>query len=187
MLREPYTTRELSESTFPDFERLAVKQGRLLVHVLSAREAIGRGLSSDERIRRSRKDRRTLVRQGRMPSSSTMSTPRSAGANTAAKTNSRGSTHDASIARRPFRQRPRSSGGSRASSWTQNTEGGVWQSSRSKRYSSRSRNRVAVSSRHTPLSRRKWPRCPSGAGSERPACSEGKASRSSSLLGRAAF
>jgi len=65
MNREPYTTRELTESTLPDFERLAVKQGSCWCMFYQRSKPIDRGVSGEERKRRNQKDKRTLVRQGR--------------------------------------------------------------------------------------------------------------------------
>ena len=60
-----YTARELSPRTLPDFERLAVKQGGCWCMYYQRQSPIGRGLSSAERKRINRKDKETLVRQGR--------------------------------------------------------------------------------------------------------------------------
>lgn len=60
-----YTTRELSERTFPDFEQLALKQGACWCVFYQRATPLGRGLSSEQRERRNRKDKKTLVRQGR--------------------------------------------------------------------------------------------------------------------------
>lgn len=65
MIREPYTIRELTEGTFPDFARLAFKQGGCWCMFYQRAKPIGRGLSSEGRNRRNRKDKRTLVRQRR--------------------------------------------------------------------------------------------------------------------------
>ncbi len=60
-----YTTRELSPRTLPDFERLATKQGGCWCMFYQRPRPVGRGLSSEERKKINRKDKETLVRQGR--------------------------------------------------------------------------------------------------------------------------
>ena len=60
-----YTTRELSPRALPDFETLAAKQGSCWCMHYQRSKPEGRGLSSDERQRLNRRDKRTLVRKGR--------------------------------------------------------------------------------------------------------------------------
>ncbi len=60
-----YTIRELSTQTFPDFERLAVKQGGCWCMYYQRQKPIGRKLSTAERKRVNQKDKETLVRRGR--------------------------------------------------------------------------------------------------------------------------
>ena len=60
-----YTTRELSTRTFPDFETLAAKQGRCWCMYYQRPNPIGRGMSSAELKKANRKDKDTLVREGR--------------------------------------------------------------------------------------------------------------------------
>ncbi len=65
MNREQYTIRELSDRTFPDFEQLALKQGGCWCMFYQRAKPIGRGMSSEEWKTLNRKDKKTLVRQGR--------------------------------------------------------------------------------------------------------------------------
>ncbi len=60
-----YTTRELSPQTFRDFESIAVKQGECWCMHYQRPKPIGRKLSSAERKNINRKDKETLVQQGR--------------------------------------------------------------------------------------------------------------------------
>src|SRR5947199_5350422 len=60
-----YTTGELNGRTLEDFEQLASKQGECWCMFYQRATPIGRGLSSDERKRKNRKDKKALVRRGR--------------------------------------------------------------------------------------------------------------------------
>lgn len=60
-----FTTQELSLSTFPDFESLAVKEGSCWCMFYQRPKPIGRGMSMSELARINRKDKKTLVRKGR--------------------------------------------------------------------------------------------------------------------------
>lgn len=60
-----YTTQELSPRTLPDFEKLAVKQGGCWCMYYQRPKPIGRKLSSAEWKRINKKDKETLVQQGR--------------------------------------------------------------------------------------------------------------------------
>jgi GNAT superfamily N-acetyltransferase len=60
-----YTIRELSDRTLADFEQLAFKQGECWCMFYQRATPVGRGLSSEERKRRNRRDKKALVRQGR--------------------------------------------------------------------------------------------------------------------------
>ena len=60
-----YTVRELSSSTFPDFERLAVKQGGCWCMHYQRPKPVGKGLSMDERKRNNKRDKEKLVRENR--------------------------------------------------------------------------------------------------------------------------
>ncbi len=60
-----YTTRELSPQTLPDFERLALKQGGCWCMYYQRAKPIGRKLSSADRKRINKKDKKTLVQQCR--------------------------------------------------------------------------------------------------------------------------
>ncbi len=64
MHREQYIIRELSDHTFPDFERLAVKQGGCWCMFYQRAKPI-RGLSSGAWKTTNRKDKKTLVHEGR--------------------------------------------------------------------------------------------------------------------------
>ncbi len=60
-----YSTRELSPRTFPDFERVALKQGGCWCMYYQRPKPIGKKLSTAEWKRINRKDKETLVKQGR--------------------------------------------------------------------------------------------------------------------------
>lgn len=60
-----YKTRELSAQTFRDFESLAAKQGACWCMFYQRSRPIGRGLSSSDLKKVNRKDKATLVREGR--------------------------------------------------------------------------------------------------------------------------
>ncbi len=60
-----YTTRELGPDTWPDFEKLAPKQGQCWCMFYHRPRPIGQKLTRDERGAINKKDKETLVRQGR--------------------------------------------------------------------------------------------------------------------------
>jgi len=60
-----YTTRELNDRTLADFEQLASKQGECWCMFYQRATPVGRGVSSEERKRRNRRDKKALVRRGR--------------------------------------------------------------------------------------------------------------------------
>src|SRR5207247_406978 len=60
-----YTTGELNGRTLADFEQLASKQGECWCMLYQRATPVGRGLSSDERKRKNRRDKKALVRRGR--------------------------------------------------------------------------------------------------------------------------
>src|SRR5437899_736427 len=119
-----YTTGELNGRTLADFEQLASKQGECWCMFYQRATPVGRGLSSEERKRRNRRDKEALVRGvGLTQSWYTTARLPSGGVNTADRTSSPGSMQGGRIAKR----RPRSGwptyGESRASSSTETTEG----------------------------------------------------------------
>jgi GNAT superfamily N-acetyltransferase len=59
------TTRELSIRTFPDFEKLAIKQGGCWCMFYQRPRPVGKGKSIAQWARINRKDKEALVRQGR--------------------------------------------------------------------------------------------------------------------------
>src|SRR5437870_8092889 len=61
-----YTTRELNDRTLADFEQLASKQGECWCMFYQRATPVGRGVSSEERKRRNRRDKKALVRRGRV-------------------------------------------------------------------------------------------------------------------------
>jgi GNAT superfamily N-acetyltransferase len=65
MKREPYSVRELSVRTLPDFETLAIKQGGCWCIFYQRANPLRRGTTSAEWKRRNRLDKRALVRSGR--------------------------------------------------------------------------------------------------------------------------
>jgi len=65
MDREPYTIRELSDRTFPDFESLALKQGGCWCMFYQRPKPVGRGSSTEAWKTTNRRDKKTLVHQGR--------------------------------------------------------------------------------------------------------------------------
>src|SRR5438105_3984136 len=100
-----YTTRELNDRTLADFEQLASKQGECWCMFYQRATPVGRGVSSEERKRRNRRDKKALVRRGRSHAILVYDDRLpSAGVNTAARTSSPGSTQGGPIAKR----RPRS-------------------------------------------------------------------------------
>jgi GNAT superfamily N-acetyltransferase len=60
-----YTAKELSASTFHDFEKLAVKQGSCWCMYYQRPRPVGRGSSTAAQARINRRDKEELVRQGR--------------------------------------------------------------------------------------------------------------------------
>ena len=60
-----FTVKELSLSTWPDFEKLGVKQGGCWCMYYARPRPVGKGLSTEEWKKINRKDKETLVRQGR--------------------------------------------------------------------------------------------------------------------------
>src|SRR5947209_4111098 len=60
-----YTTGELNGRTLADFEQLASKQGECWCMFYQRATTVGRGLSSAERKRKNRRDKKALVRRGR--------------------------------------------------------------------------------------------------------------------------
>ncbi len=64
MNREQYAIRELSNRTYPDFERLAVKQGGCWCMFYQRAKPI-RGLSTEAWKTTNRRDKKTLVHEGR--------------------------------------------------------------------------------------------------------------------------
>jgi len=60
-----YTTRELNDRTLADFEQLASKQGECWCMFYQRATPVGRGVSSEDRKRRNRRDKKALVRRGR--------------------------------------------------------------------------------------------------------------------------
>lgn len=60
-----YTTRELGPDTWPDFERLAPQQGSCWCMYYHRPSPLSRRISREERIALNKKDKETLVRQGR--------------------------------------------------------------------------------------------------------------------------
>lgn len=63
--KKEFTVKELSSSTWPAFERLAIKQGGCWCMHYQRSKPVGKGLSMEERKKINRKDKETLVRQGR--------------------------------------------------------------------------------------------------------------------------
>src|SRR5205807_3682491 len=61
-----YTTGELNDRTLADFEQLASKQGECWCMFYQRATPVGRGVSSEERKRRNRRDKKALVRRGRV-------------------------------------------------------------------------------------------------------------------------
>ncbi len=118
--------------------------------------------------------KRSSGRAAPTPSWCTKARRQSAGVNTGRRKNSLGSTRGEATAKRPRHPSTRGSGGSRASSWTESTEGEALPSSRYERHSSQSGNREAASSKRIPWFRRGWPPCPSGVGLGLRACSARK-------------
>ncbi len=60
-----YSTRELGPDTWPDFEKLASKQGGCWCMHYQRPRPIGKNVSREERRAMNKKDKETLVRQGR--------------------------------------------------------------------------------------------------------------------------
>src|SRR5439155_22450476 len=60
-----FTVKELSPSTWPSFEKLAVKQGGCWCMFYQRPRPVGKGSSTEEWKKINRKDKETLVRQGR--------------------------------------------------------------------------------------------------------------------------
>ncbi len=60
-----FTTKELSLRTYHDFEKLAVKQGGCWCMYYQRSKPVGTGMSIADRARINKRDKETLVRQGR--------------------------------------------------------------------------------------------------------------------------
>jgi ribosomal protein S18 acetylase RimI-like enzyme len=60
-----FAVKELSPSTWPDFQKLAVKQGGCWCMYYQRLRPVGKGSSTEEWKKINRKDKETLVRQGR--------------------------------------------------------------------------------------------------------------------------
>jgi GNAT superfamily N-acetyltransferase len=60
-----FTTRELSTRTYPDFERLAAKQGGCWCMYYQRARPIGGGLSTKARVQANKRDKAKLVREDR--------------------------------------------------------------------------------------------------------------------------
>src|SRR5437867_3306665 len=65
MKMHQYEIRELSPETWPDFEKLAPEQGECWCMYYHRAKPVTRGMPKNERIARNRKDKETLVRNGR--------------------------------------------------------------------------------------------------------------------------
>jgi len=63
--KKHFTVKELSLSTWPDFEKLGVKQGGCWCMYYARPRPVGKGLSTEQWKKINRKDKETLVRQGR--------------------------------------------------------------------------------------------------------------------------
>jgi len=63
--RSGLTAKELSYSTWPDFQKLAVKQGSCWCMYYQRPKPVGKGLSIEQRGKNNRQDKAKLIRQGR--------------------------------------------------------------------------------------------------------------------------
>src|SRR5690242_4283057 len=63
--KQSLTMKELSNSTWADFEQLALKQGGCWCMFYQRPKPVGRGLSLNEKKKMNRKDKQSLVRHGR--------------------------------------------------------------------------------------------------------------------------
>jgi GNAT superfamily N-acetyltransferase len=65
MSERHFTVKQLSQSTWPAFEKLAVEQGGCWCMYYQRPRPVGKGLSMEARKKANRRDKETLVRQGR--------------------------------------------------------------------------------------------------------------------------
>src|SRR6267143_1707127 len=63
--RKDFTVKELSPSTWPDFEKLAIKQGGCWCMYYQRPKPVAKGLPTEEWKKINKKDKEILVRQGR--------------------------------------------------------------------------------------------------------------------------